>query len=316
MGVIGLTCAIRLRESFDRVDLFSAEEFTETNSQSAGAYWWPHAIYPADRVREWARETYRHYESGRDVEGTGIRFENHVRLCVDPDDNAFVRELVGSWEEIDGTGYGVDCHEAFRIEVPVIDVPVYLNRLREMITRDGVEVRIRTLTKPEDLLTDYALVVNCTGIGAREFANDDRVFPIRGQVVRGVRPEGLRESTRIYRKNGHFTLVLPRTDDVVMGGTAEEGSFDRQPDPAESAAILRRCSELVPEVSGIEVIESMVGLRPGRFEVRLEKEVRRSGLPVIRNYGHGGGGFTVAWGCAGDVVRLAKEHCQQTDFPT
>lgn len=313
MGVIGLTCAIRLRESFRRVDLYSAEDFSKTNSQSAGAYWWPHAIYPRDRVREWARDTYLHYERWRDREGTGIHFENHVRLCIDPDDNSFVRELIGSWEEVDGAAYGVNCHEAFRIEVPVIDVPVYLKRLRETIAECGVEVRIQKIGRPEDLSADYPLVINCTGVGAREFVTDDQVFPIRGQIVRGTCPKGLRESIRIYQRQGPFTLVLPRNRDVVLGGTAQEGSNEREPDPADSEEILRRCSELVPEVAQVKVIESVVGLRPGRFEVRLEKEIRSSGLPVIHNYGHGGGGFTVAWGCAGEVVDLATEHFRSVE---
>ena len=307
-GVIGMTCAIRLRDVFDRVDLYSAEAFQNTNSQSAGAYWWPHAIYPADRVREWARDTYEHYREWRDREGSGVHFENHVRLCVDPDDNAFVRELIGTWEAINGADYGVVCHEAFRLVVPVIDVPMYLERLRGMVEERGVETRIRKLTAPEDLAADYDLVVNCTGVGAREFAEDDEVTPIRGQIVRGTRPEGLRESTRIYQKEDQFTLILPRSDDVVLGGTAQEGSFDRQPDPADTAEILQRCARLVPEVADIEVIESVVGLRPGRFEVRLDKEERSSGLPVIHNYGHGGGGFTVAWGCAREVVERARAH--------
>lgn len=308
LGVMGLTCAIRLRKSFDTVDLFSGEAFPDTNSQAAGAYWWPHAIYPEERVRGWASETYRHYREWREIDGSGIHFENHVRLCVDPDDSAYVRELVGTWEEIDGAAYGVKCHDAFRLELPVIDVPIYLERLRELVEELGGRIRIRKLTTPEELAPDYDLVVNCTGVGAREFAEDDGVFPIRGQIVRGTRPKALRESIRIYQKEDRFTLILPRTDDVVLGGTAQVGSFDREPDPRDTEQILARCVELVPEVAEIEVIESVVGLRPGRAEVRLEKERRVSGLSVIHNYGHGGGGFTVAWGCAGEVMALAGAH--------
>lgn len=49
-----------------------------------------------------------------------------------------------------------------------------------------------------------------------------------------------------------------------------------------------------------------VGLRPGRPSVRLDVEYINNvngTLPVIHNYGHGGAGLTLAWGCAEDVVQ-------------
>lgn len=35
-------------------------------------------------------------------------------------------------------------------------------------------------------------------------------------------------------------------------------------------------------------------------------EVKR--LAVVHNYGHGGSGVTLHWGCAADVVRLVQQH--------
>lgn len=305
-GVMGLTCAIRLRETGASVDVFSREKLTDTTSMSAGAYWWPHEIYPRDRVMPWASETLDHYKEWEKRTNSGIHFEKHVRLCVDPDDSAYVLELLGEREDVDGSDYGVTCHDAFRIAVPVIDVPTYLSRLREILERLEVRVHIREIANPEELFPDFDLVVNCTGVGAKDFAQDDGVFPIRGQIVRLSRPETLRESTRIYQKEDQFTLVLPRSDDLVLGGTAQVGSFDRTPDPEDIKGILERCAQLVPEIAEAEVLESTVGLRPGRSEVRLELERLSSGAPVIHNYGHGGGGYTVAWGCAGEVVQIAQ----------
>lgn len=53
---------------------------------------------------------------------------------------------------------------------------------------------------------------------------------------------------------------------------------------------------------------SSVGLRPRRHGgVRLEVD-HGWDTPVVHNYGHGGGGVTLAWGCADRVVDLALEE--------
>jgi D-amino-acid oxidase len=49
-----------------------------------------------------------------------------------------------------------------------------------------------------------------------------------------------------------------------------------------------------------------VGLRPVRDEIRLEPE-NLSGKLVIHNYGHGGAGFTLSWGCAQNVVEIIEK---------
>jgi D-amino-acid oxidase len=50
-------------------------------------------------------------------------------------------------------------------------------------------------------------------------------------------------------------------------------------------------------------ITQWAGLRPYRNEVRVEREGN-----IIHNYGHGGSGFTLAWGCANEVLRLIGHH--------
>jgi D-amino-acid oxidase len=54
------------------------------------------------------------------------------------------------------------------------------------------------------------------------------------------------------------------------------------------------------------IVGVSVGLRPSRKEVRLEAEVI-SGRKVIHNYGHGGAGVTLSWGCADEVARMLSQ---------
>jgi D-amino-acid oxidase len=57
---------------------------------------------------------------------------------------------------------------------------------------------------------------------------------------------------------------LPQGARVILGGTAEAGHDSTEPDPA----------------------------------VRLERDGR-----VVHNYGHGGAGVTLSWGCADQVAK-------------
>jgi D-amino-acid oxidase len=61
-----------------------------------------------------------------------------------------------------------------------------------------------------------------------------------------------------------------------------------------------------PSLRVSEILDTVVGLRPARFEVRLEKELNTWPKPVIHNYGHGGAGFTLSWGCAEEVLKQVK----------
>jgi D-amino-acid oxidase len=63
----------------------------------------------------------------------------------------------------------------------------------------------------------------------------------------------------------------------------------------------------VLRIENPNVLAERVGLRPFRKSgVRLERAQLRDGRTVIHNYGHGGSGFTLSWGCAENVFRLVK----------
>jgi len=242
---------------------------------------------------------------------TGITFEKHLRFCLDPDDSAYARHLVDHWEEVDGADYGIQCAEAFLVTLPVIDVPTYMPYLRNKVEAKGAEFHIREIHDINALFPDYDLVLNCSGVGARQLADDEEVFPIRGQVVRLSRSPAVTESTRIYQKQDEFSLVLPRKDDIVLGGTAQDHDWSLEVRDEDTQDIIARCKKIVPALESCEVLGAAVGLRPGRREVRLELEMLPGDLPVIHNYGHGGGGYTVAWGCANEVLELAKANLPQ-----
>jgi D-amino-acid oxidase len=99
--------------------------------------------------------------------------------------------------------------------------------------------------------------------------------------------------------------VVPRSNDTLLGGQALPNDWSITPDPTIAAEIVARCAQLVPEVAGARVLEHLVGLRPGRSSVRVEAEGTPGAL-LVHNYGHGGAGVTLSWGCAEEVVRLVS----------
>ena len=76
--------------------------------------------------------------------------------------------------------------------------------------------------------------------------------------------------------------------------------------PSEAAAdqIIARCASVEPRLAKAEVL-GQLGLRPTRPEIRLEGQERPGGL-VVHNYGHGGAGVSLAWGCAQSVLDILR----------
>lgn len=101
----------------------------------------------------------------------------------------------------------------------------------------------------------------------------------------------------ILRSIGAGAAVLATAGCTTAGGIRYERPFSRKPFVA-------------PRISEDRVIRAITGLRPYRasgFVVRGEKLGDKT---VIHNYGHGGGGITLAWGSSALAVREAAgtEH--------
>ena len=115
------------------------------------------------------------------------------------------------------------------------------------------------------------VVVNAAGIGARLLASDLSVGPVRGQVVY-LSQVGLEQW--FLESASPPTYVVPRSHDIVVGGTDEEGEWSRTPSPDIAAAILARARRLVPALESARVLRHRVGLRPARPSVRVERVAR------------------------------------------
>ncbi len=293
-GVIGLTSAVTLAEAGLDIECWAAEPPGLTTSRVAGALWAgsPQAAGGDDLTR-WAAvslDVFR--EQARDP-GSGVRI---ARGVVASRRHAAEPEVMFPGLRLDPVDPPDGFVAAFSLHAPLIDMPRYLEHLQARLLAAGGAITIRRVDSLAEPAADAPVVVNCTGLGARELAGDDALEPVRGQHVVVENP-GLEDFFMEDRGAGEWACWFPHGERVVLGGVAQPGAFDRAPDPVVSAGIVARCAALEPRLADAPVLEVLVGLRPVRPSVRLELEHREAGW-CIHNYGHGRSGVSLSWGCA------------------
>ncbi|MBL1085978.1 FAD-binding oxidoreductase [Streptomyces actinomycinicus] len=295
-GIAGLTTAVLLAESGRRVRVWAREPAERTTSAVAGGLWWPYRIEPEPLVGTWALESLAVYEelAARPQE-TGVRLAEGVHRGSRLDE-------LGTWA---GRVPGLRAVPGgLAARLPLIDMPVHLAWLRERLAKAGGVTEEREVT---DLAAvPAAVVVNCTGLGARSLVPDPAVRPVRGQLVVVENPGITTWFTAVGPSAATSTYFMPQPGRLLLGGTAEEDDWSLEPDPDTASAIVARCARVRPEIAGARVLAHRVGLRPARHAVRLERRPLPDGRVLVHNYGHGGAGVTVAWGCARGAAGLAS----------
>ena len=302
-GVSGLSCAIRLAEAQFAVRIVARERTPHTTSDIAAAVWYPFRCGTADRGLAWSRRTFRVLRELSHDPASGITLVEGIDLLAEADaEEPWWKEAVERFRPAHRGEIPDASPAAWVFEAPVVAMPVYMKWLEAKAASLGIVVETRTVTSLDTLLLEASVVVNCTGLGARELANDETLVPIRGQIVR-VEPGHVRRF--VQGGNGaELAYIIPRPDCTVLGGTQDVDVWDTTVRPVTAEGILARCIALAPELANAKVLSHAVGLRPGRPEPRLESE-RRPGGFIVHDYGHGGGGVTLSWGCAEEVARRA-----------
>lgn len=302
-GVSGLSSGIRLIESGHDVQIVSDKFSPETVSDIAAAIWYPFLVKPAEKAGTWGIVTYSVLEElceGAPEAGVKMRDgREYLREVVDlpPWKDDIVAFRILEEEEIpEGYVFG------WEFRAPVIEMPLYMAWLNARFEEYGGTFKQGFVKNLQDLEGD--VVVNCVGLGARELCDDMEIKPSRGQVIFIDQDPGI----------GHFdqqpetlTYTIPRSDVTVLGGTAQVDDWDLEIRDEDNDLILSKVEAIWPELDRSKIIGGTVGLRPSRTEVRLEEE-NIDGVRVIHNYGHGGAGVTLSWGCADEVVSIAESR--------
>ncbi|MFY0406287.1 FAD-dependent oxidoreductase [Solicola sp. PLA-1-18] len=294
-GVVGLTCAVRLCEDGHDVHVMARDLPLETVSAVAAAWWYPYLAQPQDRVATWSART---YEVLGELAGElpFVRMRRSHELFDGRPAEPWWAGAVPDLTRDDSAPQGWS--GAWTFTAPVVEMRHYLPWLVERLEAAGGTLSRTALPA---LPAGGDVVVNASGMGNRLLASDASVHPVRGQVVR-VAPCGVEDVWLAAASGSALTYVVPRSEDVVVGGTQEPDDWRADPDPQTARDILARAARIVPQIADTPVLGHRVGWRPSRPSVRLETQVRDGASPVVHCYGHGGAGVTLSWGCADEVA--------------
>lgn len=204
-----------------------------------------------------------------------------------------------------------------------INPEYYLPWLRSENESRGVVFEQREVKNFDELFNaGFDHVVNASGHGAGRLADDNTLEPVRGQTAW---MESDYPGPMCLRLGKEYTYAIPRlfSNGVIVGGINDHGNLSREPDPTRRSDILRRVSDLVPDLLAnaysqprrddriydneynVQLIKDIVGFRPGRATgPRVERD--KKDPRITHAYGFAGSGYICSAGAAKKVIKEIK----------
>uniref|UniRef100_A0A1L8E2I9 Putative d-aspartate oxidase n=1 Tax=Nyssomyia neivai TaxID=330878 RepID=A0A1L8E2I9_9DIPT len=321
-GVNGLSSAVQVAEHFysdAQVVVVSEDLSPNTTGDGSAGLWEPYLCDVDQSVLKWSEDTHQFFH---DLWRNG--FAQEVGVCLHPiiSVSSDKKYDIPKWSKIPfgctslskdqlrvlsnehKKNYTGGIHFVSFTCEPKKLLPYLLKRF---LNAGGRIERKRVENIDELAKDDYDLIINCTGLGSQKLVNDPSVYPIRGQVTR-VQAPWLFQTYINDQENGNYIIV--NTDTIVLGGTRQMHNYSTKVSVEDDKAIQEGCEAIEPSLKDAQVVNKWVGLRPARDNIRLEKVeyVAKDGtkVPLIHNYGHGGSGVCLSWGCGKAVLQLAQ----------
>ncbi|MBX9571919.1 MAG: FAD-binding oxidoreductase [Candidatus Obscuribacterales bacterium] len=310
-GVSGLTTALHLIKAGFNVTVWSKEAAGTFPVTSASAYamWVPVKIDADPRIEQWTFESLNAFRKLAEDPSTGVRLLDIFQLKTERSEPWFASsfaEFRHSLPEEISPDYA-DAHVLQ--SAPVIDPEVYLPWLQQQVLAAGGKFEQQTVTDLSALPSQYGIIVNCTGLGARTLVPDADVFADRVQVVK-IKNKGVVNKVIIDDEGPNKrACIVPHGSYVKLGGVFDGDQDGTEIDDTATQDILDRCNRLVPELNATtdDIVAVTRACRPERkgWLPRVEAEPLLDGRTVIHNYGHDGMGYLLSIGIASHIAAYA-----------
>mmetsp|Transcript_17742 Transcript_17742/g.28720 ORF Transcript_17742/g.28720 Transcript_17742/m.28720 type:complete len:334 (-) Transcript_17742:598-1599(-) len=318
-GAQGLAAARKLLESrMFTVDVI----YDKRGLQPPNALWElpPYKVGPEDVVARWAKATFLEYiYLHANVPECGVTypvpFYALSRNQIHPNAHAaFLPNYRHGRSVLEDVALQKACGrhvlqtyvDAQVYDSAVLDTRTFLEWERRRIQELGgkfIRAELNGLKDVQKFSPQAALIVNCSGIGSKGLVGDDKIYPIKGQVLHvdnmtHVNVALVDEDTGAYAIPG---------ESLEIGGTSEPGVWDRKVSKTASKEIMAKAKQMIPALETTKELDIDVwsGLRPARKDgIRFELDTS-CGVRTLHCYGHGGAGIITAIGAANDIVALA-----------
>lgn len=324
VNAIGSALALLQRAPECQVTVISKDFSPNTTGDGAAGFWGPYLNphTPEEKILRWSQETW-------DLFLGWVRAGQQKGVSLVPGSCVGRSEVpLEFWHKIpigyrtltqeECAIYGPDYCSGYSFTSIVAEPSHFLPRLMDELRDRGVVFKKQRLTSLEEAAAHADLVLNCTGLGAYDLVPDHNVYPCRGQVMRVKAP--WQTSFLCDDLDESITYILPNSGSVVLGGTKQDDDWRQEIDPKDSEKIWNNCTSLVPSLRKAEIIREWAGLRPCRRNgVRLEADevkIASRNIPVVHNYGHGGCGVTMFWGCSNEAASIAADLIHKQFGPT
>jgi D-amino-acid oxidase len=246
-GVVGLTTAIVLQRRGFQVTIYARDLPPQTTSNVAGGLWLPTSVYEESAASaafkaQFLRAARLSYQYFQELVGApyGVRWIQNYLATNDPISRPrWFPDLIDLFPELEELAPGqhpFPRRYVSRNACLQIQPPVFLPAIERDFRLAGGHIVVQAFRSLRDVLAlAQPLVINCTGLGARDLFSDTELVPVKGQLT-VLLPQP--EVDYILGVDNVALYMHPRADGVLLGGTFERGVSSLEPNDTESRRIL------------------------------------------------------------------------------
>jgi glycine/D-amino acid oxidase-like deaminating enzyme len=255
-GAVGLATARLLQRHGFAVRIYARDLPPLTTSNIAAGQWSPFSVFSASDVtdsfmtqfRRASRLAYRHYQDlvGPDY---GVSWIDNFTLSARPIATGAIErdlpEIFPGIRDLEPHEHPFPSRYVRRVITMLVETSTYLRAMERDVRLGGAELVVREFTDPAELIgLPEPLIINCTGLGARDLFGDEDMVPVRGQL------EVLLPQSEIdyILLPGNGLYMMPRSDGIVLGGSFENGDWSRDPDADTSRRIVGGHQDLFAQI--------------------------------------------------------------------